>query len=357
MTLEERLTGVYRLSTPVWVFDVERGRIVWTNQAGLDLWRSPGREELFARDFSDMSEATRTRHQGYLPAFREGRAVREEWTWYPRGEPLTLLCTISGIELDDGRVVELCEAVIKEGVDPSPLRGVEALRHTSVMVALVTPSGEILMQNPAAARVFGEASGLSGWFTDQEVVEELLRRSVTGEVVKLEAQVRTLAGPRWHAVEARLTRDPVTGKAAVLIHHLDVTERRATDAVLEQQRREILNLSAPILEVGERALAVPVIGALDRDRSSALSETLLARVVEQRAEAVILDLTGATAASAPDLLALARTLKLLGTRPIVTGVRPALAQALMATGTGLDGVVLLRNLRQGIAACVRPGER
>jgi anti-anti-sigma regulatory factor/PAS domain-containing protein len=354
MTLAERLAGIHRLSTPIWVFDPEHTRIVWANRAAADLWRASSPEELIQRDFSDMSQATRTRHEATLAAFRQGRTVEEEWTWYPRGVPMTVRCLMSAVELNDGRIGELCEASVKESVDPMQLRGVEAVRHTSVMIALVALSGEVLMKNPAVYRVFGEGTSLRPWFAEESVAAAILRETGGGQTFEVEAQVETLNGPRWHAVEARPTLDPATGDRAALIHQIDVTRRRESDAMVERQRREILSLSAPILEVGERALAVPIIGALDRARGAEITEKVLARVVKQRADAVILDLTGATATGAADLLPLVRALRLLGARSIITGVQPALALEMVAADTAgdLDHVRVLRDLRQGIAACV-----
>jgi len=352
MTLEEHLIGAHRLSTPVWVFDPVRARIAWANQAAVEFWRAQSREELLERDFSDMSESVRTRHEAILATLAQGRTVHEEWTWYPRGIPVTVRCAMTGIDLEDGRLAQLCEATIMESVDPTQLRAVEALRHASVMVALVSPSGEVLMNNPAMQRAFGDRAALGAWFADAGVAAAILRETGEAQIFRAEVQVEALSGQRWHAVEARRTLDPATGEPAVLIHQIDVTEQRESDALIEQQRREILRLSAPILEVGRRTLAVPIIGALDRARSAEITEKLLARVVEQQAEAVILDLTGATTAGAADLLALVRALKLLGARPIVTGVRPALATELLSEGAALEGVLLLRNLHQAIAACV-----
>lgn len=354
MILVERLAGLHRLSTPIWVFDPEHTRIVWANRASVELWRASSSEELIQRDFSDMSQATRTRHEATVAALRQGRTVEEEWTWYPRGVPITVRCTMSAIELDDGRIGELCEASIKESVDPAQLRGVEAVRHTSVMIALVAFSGEVLMQNPAVHRAFGEGTSLGTWFAEESVAAAILRETGGGQTFEVEAQVETLTGRRWHAVEARPTLDPATGHRAVLIHQIDVTRRRESDATVELQRREILSLSAPILEVSERALAVPIIGALDRARSAEITEKVLASAVKQRAAAVILDLTGATATGAADLLPLVRALRLLGSRPIITGVQPALALEMVAADVvvDLDGALVLRSLRQGIAACV-----
>lgn len=355
MIIEERLAGIHLLEQPIWVFDIERGRIVWANRAAVELWRASSYEELLQRDLSEMSPATRTRNQSYLASFQEGRAVREEWTWYPKGTPVTVQCHFSGIELDDGRVAMLVQGVVKEeSVDPTQLRGIEALRHTSVMVALVDRSGRILMQNPAVLRAFGPLDQFHAWFVDARDAATILGDVTAERVLQVEVAMRTSAGQRWHAIESRSTIDPATGESVILIHQMDVTARRESEQIIESQRRQILSLAAPILGVGTDALALPIIGALDRERSAAIAETLLGAIVERRARDVILDLTGADTvdvATAEHLVALVRAVRLLGARPILTGIQPALALTFVEAGVDLGGALLLRDLHQALDAC------
>jgi anti-anti-sigma regulatory factor/PAS domain-containing protein len=355
MTIEERLAGIHLLQQPIWVFDSERGRMVWANRAAVELWRASSCEELLQRDFSEMSPATRTRNQSCLVSLREGRTVREEWTWYPMGTPVTVQCHFSGIELDDGRLAMLVQGVVKDdSADPTLLRGIEALRHTSAMVALVDRSGRILMQNPAVLRAFGPLEQFHSWFVDASVAATILREVSAEHVQEAEVAMRTSAGQRWHAIEARSAIDPATGESAILIHQMDVTERRESEQVIESQRRQILSLAAPILGVGRSALALPIIGALDRERSATIAATLLGAIVERRARDVILDLTGADtvdAATAEHLVALVRAVRLLGARPILTGIQPALALTFVGAAVDLAGVLLLRDLHQALDAC------
>ncbi|MDI1446953.1 STAS domain-containing protein [Polyangium sp. 6x1] len=355
-SLAERLRGVERLHFPVWVFDADRGRLVWANDAALGLWRSPSREELFARNFaSGESTATRTRIDGYLRKFREdkGAHIEEHWTFYPRGEPVQVRCVLSGIEDDEGRMLLLNEAhqQTKE-VDLRGLRGLEALRHVSAMVALVTPEGAVLVMNPAAERAFGAASVPSAWFEDAGAAGRLLRSAETNEVVHEELVALTNEGPRWHAVEARRATDPASGKHVVVVHQVDVTERREHEALIEAQQREILELSAPLLDVAEGVVAVPIVAALTEARSAELERRLLPGLVERGAKVVVFDLTGATATEGAGLSQLVRLLsavRLLGARPMVTGVRPALARELVQSGADLAGAAMTRSLRDALS--------
>ncbi|EYF03422.1 STAS domain-containing protein [Chondromyces apiculatus] len=351
MLLDERLAGTRLLTTAVWVFSLDQHRILWANPAALVLWRAASIEELSARDLSFRSEAGRTRAELIHDTLVRGRLWKEELTLYPRDVPVRVQMTITRIDLDDGKMGWICEGHEKVDIDPHQLRGVEALKHTSVLVAVVATSGEVLMRNYATQQAFGDGETMEGWFVDATIPATLLRAVEEGQVFRAEVEVITLEGPRFHGVEARASLDPATGAITALIQQYDLTQRRERDALIEQQRQEILALSAPILEVGHRTLAVPIVGQLDRGRGAQLTEALLTRVVEQQAESVILDLTGAMEVTPADLLALLRALTLLGARPIVTGIHPSMARELITSEGSLEGVHVLRNLRQGIAAC------
>lgn len=82
---------------------------------------------------------------------------------------------------------------------------------------------------------------------------------------------------RWHALRATPSTDPITGGRAGLLQQLDIDQQRSAEdraeargrlleelhrtvALVEDQRREILALSAPILDVGAQTAALPLIG-------------------------------------------------------------------------------------------------
>ncbi|KYG09711.1 hypothetical protein BE21_16335 [Sorangium cellulosum] len=374
MTLDERLAPLASSSLVTLVLDLEHLRFRWANAAAVRLWNTASVEELLARDLSDMSPAAQTRLAGYTARFREGQTAQETWTVYPGGKPVPLRAFFSGIDLDDGRPGILIQALSDDGApEAERARSVEALRHSSVMVTLLDAQGGVLLHNPAALRAFGESAPFAERFVDESLAPALVEAVAQGQVISRETRVRTLQGDRWHVVEARPVPDPATGEAAMLVQHTDETELREAEEtaearaklvaelagaldLVEQQKEEILALSAPILEVATGTLALPVIGALDGGRSEEMGARLLRAIVERRSRSVILDLTGAAtadAAVAEHIAQLVRSIRLLGARPIVTGVRPELAQAFAEAGADLSGVVLLRSLRDGIRASAR----
>ena len=158
--LEIGRTVVERLDTPVWLFDIDRARVVWANPSGLRLWRAESLEDLVARDMSaDMSASVRARLEQYRADFERNDArFSEVWTLYPGGVPTTLRVIFSGRRLDDGRMGMLCEALAEINDTPERLRSAEALLHTPVMIPLYDPRGRALYRNPASrqARARGD---------------------------------------------------------------------------------------------------------------------------------------------------------------------------------------------------------
>jgi rsbT co-antagonist protein RsbR len=115
-----------------------------------------------------------------------------------------------------------------------------------------------------------------------------------------------------------------------------VLERTAAlQASVDQLRASqatISLLGAPILPVLPGVLVAPLIGQFDSVRAAALSQKVLTAIADQRAEAVIFDITGVGVIdqrTIAELLELAGAVRLLGAEPVIVGVRPDVALALV----------------------------
>lgn len=141
-----------------------------------------------------------------------------------------------------------------------------------------------------------------------------------------------------------------------------VNQQRALEERLEiitQQSESIRKLSAPVIEVWDDILALPIIGALDVERGQQIMETVLDKVISLRAKAVILDLTGAEIVdtnTADHLLRIARSVALVGSHCVLSGASPAVAQTLVQLGADLSGIRSMRSLKQGIKYCIELAE-
>lgn len=120
---------------------------------------------------------------------------------------------------------------------------------------------------------------------------------------------------------------------------------------MEVQQRTLAELSTPVIKVYENVLVLPLVGAIDTERSHRIMEDLLVGITEHQAEMVILDITGVPlvdTAVANHLLQTIKAARLLGTRSILVGIRGEVAQALVHLQVDLTGVVTRSNLQAGI---------
>lgn len=348
------------LRGPVWVFDLDRALRWWVNLAGVAMWAAPSREHLIRPDVAmQQSEATRTRLAMYRRRFERDEAITERWTIYPDGRgPLVIDSTCSGILIDDEdgqppRLAMLVEArpIPAWEADPLERRSVEALRHVGEPVSLYSPTGAVLLRNPAALRAFGDATiadetdALAATFVD--AADALTAQAALGgPVQRFDARVRTTVGERVHSVEVRATLDPMTGEPALLVCSRDLSERLAAEQALERSRQqlaeqadELARLAAPVLRVWPGILVLPLIGRIDRTRMDIALAAVTPQIAGQQARAVIFDLTGAAFVdleTAASLQRAVRVLGLLGCAVSVAGVLPALATLLIASDVRLE---------------------
>ncbi len=353
MTFEGRVAVLESIAIPIWLIDYVGQKMVWGNAKAIELWSAVDLADLQSRDFTNSSESVRTRQLATQALIEAGGSETRLLTFYPHGRSaVTVRCQISGITLDDGRVVAMTQAFdTGVAIEPEQLRGVEAIRRIWAIVTLLDENGAVLMQNPAGVRAFATVGAFPSWFVDASVLPAIAAVD-TGHTFRAEVLVNTSSGQRWHTIEAHRSVDPVTGKPATLLLQVDVTDSRQLRLTMERQAQQLLELSVPILDVGHGVLAVPLIGTLDQERSGVLATRLLPEVTVRRARCVILDLTGVDgleAVGAESLLQVARALQLLGTRPILTGIRPALAELLIRRGVDLGGILTLRSLYEGLA--------
>ncbi len=132
-------------------------------------------------------------------------------------------------------------------------------------------------------------------------------------------------------------------------------EKERNEQLLALQR-EVDDLSTPVLEVWRHVLALPIIGVLDEARGQKIMERLLDAVVSRQSQFVILDITGThaiDAAAAERLMRVVSAVELLGARCVLTGVRPAVARAIVEIGADFGSLKTLRTLRQGLELCVQ----
>ncbi len=139
----------------------------------------------------------------------------------------------------------------------------------------------------------------------------------------------------------------------------DITGRRQLEEergrlqkeIIETQRRIILELSTPIVPITEEIIAMPLVGSIDTARAQQIMENLLEAISHYGAEMVIIDITGVAVVDthvANHLLQVSRAAALLGSKCILVGISPEVAQTIVSLGVDLSGITTTADLRAGI---------
>ncbi len=186
----------------------------------------------------------------------------------------------------------------------------------------------------------------------------MIRRSLAGEENR---NIQDLGGTIWdnwfspvHDVSGE-----IVGAVAI---STDVTQRESTRKelerrieIIESQAQAIRSMTAPIIQVWDNILVVPVVGELDRERASDMMERLLAELAARQARFVILELTGVEAVDSNTAAMLVRMLsaaELLGVKGLLAGIRPDVAQTLVTVGVDLSRVTTVATLHDGLRQCM-----
>jgi rsbT co-antagonist protein RsbR len=212
------------------------------------------------------------------------------------------------------------------------------MEEVAIEEQVAAPSGEIrwfLTRKRPFVRGNGEVHVL-GSSTD---ITERRQAAVALEKAAVELERRAAEASRQ------------TEAKAALVQELDQKL-----AIIEAQHQEILTLSAPLIDVGEDILAVPLVGAISEARAEEIMTRLLGAIADRQVRRVILDMTGLElleAHTAELLVRIARAIELLGARALITGIRPAMAQMIVQLGIDLSGIVTMQTLRAALLAVER----
>jgi len=147
--------------------------------------------------------------------------------------------------------------------------------------------------------------------------------------------------------------EPAANRIAntVAVSFVDERER-----VIRQQQDAIRELSTPVLQVRERLLILPIIGVLDNQRASQLTEQLLHGIRTHRAKVVVIDITGVADVDEPVANHLVNTVdasRLMGASVIITGLSSEIAQTLVTIGVDLNKMNTIGDLQGGIEEAER----
>lgn len=122
-------------------------------------------------------------------------------------------------------------------------------------------------------------------------------------------------------------------------------------AAIEAQEAAIAELQTPILEVWEGVLCMPIVGIVDSVRTADMARMLLQMIVQTKAQLALIDITGIQVMdtrAVDHFLRMARAVRLLGARAVLSGVHPNVSQTIVHMGLDLRGIETHRSMRDAL---------
>lgn len=117
------------------------------------------------------------------------------------------------------------------------------------------------------------------------------------------------------------------------------------------QKNALQELSASLIPVFDKISVMPLVGTIDTERAKLIMENLLEGVVKHRAEVVLLDITGVPIVDtmvAHHIIQAADAVRLVGAKCMLVGIRPEIAQTIVALGINLNEFTTTSTLRRGM---------
>ncbi|MDT5033353.1 MAG: rsbT co-antagonist protein RsbR [Actinoplanes sp.] len=126
---------------------------------------------------------------------------------------------------------------------------------------------------------------------------------------------------------------------------------RAREELIADQAEQLLELSTPVVKLWEGVVAVPLVGTLDSARAQMVMERLLQTLVDSGSPYAIIDITGVPAVDtqvAQHILKTVVAARLMGADCIISGIRPQIAQTIVALGIEFGDIATKSSLADAL---------
>jgi rsbT co-antagonist protein RsbR len=120
---------------------------------------------------------------------------------------------------------------------------------------------------------------------------------------------------------------------------------------LQRHQAALRELSTPVIRVHDRILLLPLVGAIDSVRAQQIMDTVLLRIVEEKAKCIIIDIAGVPVVDtkvADNLVKTTASVRLLGAQTILTGISAQVARTVVQLGVDVSAMHTRSRLQEGI---------
>jgi rsbT co-antagonist protein RsbR len=158
--------------------------------------------------------------------------------------------------------------------------------------------------------------------------------------------------------DRELLADFVAGSTVVDQLGLYTFERytKSREELIADQAEQLLELSTPVVKLWDGVVAVPLVGTLDSARAQVVMERLLQTLVDTSSPYAIIDITGVPAVDtqvAQHILKTVVAARLMGAECIISGIRPQIAQTIVALGIEFGDIATKSTLADALRHALR----
>ncbi|MBH0175747.1 STAS domain-containing protein [Fictibacillus sp. 23RED33] len=174
---------------------------------------------------------------------------------------------------------------------------------------------------------------------DTSFYREYIWRAIKEEVIKKNMSTSTI----FVVID---TLDPLLDHA---VYCFSLNYVQSYQKVLEQAKSAFLELSIPVVPLTQGTGVLPLIGNIDTERAKLLMEETMNQAIKLNLQNLIIDVSGVMFVDsmvADQLFKVVEGLSLLGVKTVMTGIRPEVAQTMVALGLNMHKLNIKGNLHQ-----------
>ena len=134
------------------------------------------------------------------------------------------------------------------------------------------------------------------------------------------------------------------------------TYAKTREELIADQAEQLLELATPVVKLWEGVVAIPLVGTLDSARAQVVMERLLETLVETGSPYAIIDITGVPAVDTQVAQHILKTIvaaRLMGAECIISGIRPQIAQTIVALGIEFGDIATKASLADALRHALR----
>ena len=117
-----------------------------------------------------------------------------------------------------------------------------------------------------------------------------------------------------------------------------------------------MDMAAPVAQVWDGILLLPLVGMLDPERIRGIMDTMLSRIAETEALVLIVDISGIPVVDkdvASHLITITRATRMMGCESIISGISPAIAEIIVELGIDIGMMETATTMQKALSSALR----